>query len=405
MAEKIQSADPNSFPWHLGVYDAHCHPTDTMSSVKSIKNMKARALTVMATRAEDQELVSQVADELGITDLSQTKTGDNSDRKVVPCFGWHPWFSHQLYDDLSREPEPTHTAGRTAWKHAHYQKVLTPKPEDHAFLDSLPDPHPLSQLIQQLRGLLERYPLALVGEIGLDKTFRVPDAWTPDRSDSRNASLTPGGREGRRLSPYRVSMAHQKMVLMNQLRLAGEMQRAVSVHGVQAHGVLFDVLQETWKGFENRVVSKRVKKRRGSAAKAHENEIDDDEMARPQKRNEDQKETIKPFPPRICLHSYSGPPDTLKQYLDPVVPAEIFFSFSSVISFSSSSSSKTTEVIEQLPDGCLLVESDLHCAGERMDEDLECITGLVCHFRGWSKHDGIQRLGANWRRFVFGRDG
>ncbi|KAK3398703.1 hypothetical protein B0T20DRAFT_215945 [Sordaria brevicollis] len=401
------------FPWHVGVYDAHCHPTDTMASISSIKDMQARLLTIMATRGQDQDLVASVAEEHGIQDLSELHESSSSEtlKKVVPAFGWHPWFSHQLYDDSKEKPSEDEIQ---AHKTKHYSSVLSPTPNAD-FIASLPDPIPLSKFLSSTRQSLLAHPTALIGEVGLDKAFRLP--WGAVDQSTRNGDLTPGGREGRMLSPHHVKMPHQVEILRAQLRLAGELGRPVSLHGVQAHGVLFDTLASLWKGHEKEVVSKKKMKMiaKGvsedfSSSSEEEEEVysDDDEFGlkpRPKKTKEKKKKAYKPmpFPPRVCLHSFSGPPEMLKQYLDPKIPVKCYFSFSMGVNLGTAGGeAKFAEVVRACPDGQLLVESDLHKAGEDMDGYLEEIARRVCEVKGWGLEEGMERVRRNYEEFLFG---
>ncbi|KZO96423.1 Metallo-dependent hydrolase [Calocera viscosa TUFC12733] len=188
------------------VTDVHCHPTD---SYPSRSDMEALAIRVcaMATRADDQEKVKRLA-----TDWPE---------KVTPCFGYHPWFSHtiSLLDTLPNKEE-------------HYTSVLLSAEDvnpDHAsilqeILPLLPEPQLLGDVVSEVRSNLASHPHAMLGEVGLDRAFRIPLRPYP--------SPPP-----RRLTPFTVPMEHQLAILEALLGVAVELERNVSMHSVKCQQV------------------------------------------------------------------------------------------------------------------------------------------------------------------------
>ncbi|PSN70632.1 Metallo-dependent hydrolase [Corynespora cassiicola Philippines] len=392
-----------------------------MSQISSMPDMKTRVLTVMATRDQDQDLVSSVAETYGVK--SPNPSAWSKDECIVPCFGWHPWFGHQMYispaleekgisvimQDAAADEKEENLQGEDKIKH--YQNVLLPtssepSEEYRQIYMSFPDPMPFSKFLRECRSHLEKHPYALVGEIGLDKAFRIPLAWASDSESKRDDSLTPGGREGRRLSPFRTNPKHLTAIFKLQLQLAGAMRRAVSVHGVQCAGLVYQAIADTWRGHENRTLSKRQKKKRGQDHPSVDAEGQEEEEEEEEEKKKAGSDKPLPYPPRICLHSYSGRADSFNEYLNPKNPAEIYASFSTAINLGDDIDGPIPDnfekVIKFVPDNMLLVESDLHTAGGEMDRRMEDIVRKICRIKGWGLEEGVQTLGRNWRRFVFG---
>ena len=391
----LESLNDEKFPWDIGIFDAHCHATDVELSFHKVKDMKTRALVVVATRGDDQQLVARYAADMcceSIDDAMNMVLQPTT--KIIPSFGWHPWFAHHLYDD-------THSALKQPLidnaKEEHYRSVLRPRSGDDWKSIDMIDPLPLSVFISHTREKLKKYPSALVGEIGLDKAFRLPYAWTPKQWEKRDTSLTPGGREGRRLTRYKICINHQRLILSAQLKLAGEMQRPVSIHGVRAHGMLFETIKETWrhgpKGGNKHMVEDKNGRRGAPRLDTFKDEVETDSA----------EHTF--VPPRICLHSYSGGPTMIAHYIHPSVPIDIFFSFSYVINFCGTAPGNIEATIGAIPDNAILVESDTHEAGKLMENRLEWAVTKICGIKNWTLEEGVFRLRDNWSRFIFGKKG
>ncbi|KAF8634941.1 hypothetical protein AX15_000672 [Amanita polypyramis BW_CC] len=165
----------------------------------------------MATRQSDQQRVCDLA----------LQYPDN----VIPCFGYHPWFSHVI----AVQP--------FASKRDHYRTLLlgasigNPEHEDHfeRLLPHLPEPRPLDDVVAELRSNLQAFPNAMLGEVGLDRSFRVPiDYFSSPRV----------------LTPFTIPLEHQLVIAEAQIELAIELGRNVSFHSVKSQQVTTTLLNK-----------------------------------------------------------------------------------------------------------------------------------------------------------------
>ncbi|KAF9225542.1 Metallo-dependent hydrolase [Gyrodon lividus] len=191
------------------VVDVHCHPTESAVNVEAMDNLSI-TICAMSSRQSDQLLVRDLANAYP--------------EKVIPCFGYHPWFSHwiSLAPCSSREK--------------HYRRLFSPSDAQQEMferlLPHLPDPVSLADVLANLRHNFSAFPQAMLGEVGLDRAARVPIDYF--------ASL-------RELTPFTVPLEHQLATLEPQIDLAVDLGRNVSIHSVKSHQATSDLLDRMHK--------------------------------------------------------------------------------------------------------------------------------------------------------------
>ncbi|KAG1754965.1 uncharacterized protein EDB91DRAFT_1325933 [Suillus paluster] len=186
------------------VVDIHCHPTDSEIPVQSMDNLPI-IIGAMSTLQADQGLVRDLA----------TAFPD----KVVPSFGYHPWFTHwiALVPYESKE-EHYRCIFKDADEHPEaFQKLLL----------HLPEPVTLQTVLEDVRQNLMAFSSAMLGEVGIDRASRVP----------YNYVSSPGD-----LTPFTIPLEHQLAILEAQLDLATELGRNVSMHSVKSQQATVELL-------------------------------------------------------------------------------------------------------------------------------------------------------------------
>lgn len=245
--------------------DSHCHLSYHCSATdEQLRSDHLRC--VMSTNHNDWQVLKKIKVD-----------------EIKRSFGIHPWYSHLF-------------TLKHIDKRSHYDNILEWKDPDefNSMIEVLPDPIHLDTYIAQE---YDSQLVTVIGEIGLDKLFRLP----------KNTGFYIGG--GEPLSRIKVKMSHQVAVFKRFCQLARQYGKSVSVHGVKCHGLLYDVCHEE----------------------------------------------LMPYNVKICLHSVTASLDTLQIWIKEY-GGSVFFSLSKWINFKDLDEGKN--LAKMLPLKCILTETD-----------------------------------------------
>ncbi len=205
---------------------------------------------------------------------------------AVPCYGIHPWFLHEV---LPLDDECVgHDKNRSS--NGDFEGVAN---KEDAWLI-------------ELRYRLLANPLAIVGETGLDgaRWRSVPDDDNVDNKareevSNNQASNTVWKYQKRMLS---CPMNLQRQAFEQQLVLATELHRPVSIHVVQAWGELFHSFANVRELMrqKNKMVDKYMYDDDGEAGQETSNR----RQEKPKQTKKRQKQLL--LPPKIYFHAFSG---------------------------------------------------------------------------------------------------
>ncbi|KAJ1922481.1 Cut9-interacting protein scn1 [Tieghemiomyces parasiticus] len=263
--------------------------------------------------------------------------------RILPGFGLHPWAT-----------EPTVAQGPQG------DRILCPPSSDpitpfvlpvelQAVLDAMP-------WLGRLRRLLERYPQAIVGEIGLDRL-------AVDLSTQK-------------LYDYPC----QTLVFVRQWDLAIEYGRPVSVHCVKAADPLYKWVRERVQTYRRTLKQRKQRRAHPDGPAARENE-----------------DLTDPVPVRVMMHSYSGSVDILRQILK--LPGgygrRFYFSFSATIN---ARSPQTNARMAAVPLDRLLIETDV-CDPAEVDHNMLTIARRMAQVKELPLDQMVKQLRLNSAEF------
>ncbi|KAK5580710.1 hypothetical protein RB653_000734 [Dictyostelium firmibasis] len=292
------------------IIDSHCHIHEDIEHLQESCDLPFKKVLLMGTTVEDWDRVNQLADKI------------NNDDKVIRCFGIHPWF---VYNYLP----PTELIGQVLKE----GEITTNNSNNN---DSSSSSNSNKNIIKidetwkiKMKEQLIKYPNSMVGEIGIDKVTKV-------RLNGLN----------------RNDQDSQMKVFKDQIEIANELGRLVSLHCVQLQGKLLTFFQSL---------------------------------------------SIDKFPPSIALHTFGGKPATVDQFCKMASGKGDRFYFG--LSFINLSSSKVDKLIQAIPDDRLLLESDQNSPTEAEPSMFKLIQ-KVSSSKNWTIQKTIEQTTLNTINFL-----
>jgi len=254
-------------------------------------DMLFNGAAIMSTHPRDYKQVDSVVSKLR-----------EESYNAIPCYGVHPWFLHDV-DNIYGEEED--------WE----------------------------WLIELRKHLIDN-PDAIVGEIGLDGARWREVEEAEDDTDKRDMDGVTIWNRKRILS---CQMEIQQKAFEQQLYIATELERPVSIHVVKAWGELFDSLDNV----RDKMRQKYLK------------ECNDGNESK-QSTKKKPKQLL--LPPTIYFHAFSGKAGVINSLLAAcekgnVSRENVFFGFAPAIP--NFYTSKTPTIMRQIGINQLVIETDL----------------------------------------------
>jgi TatD DNase family protein len=300
-------------------------------------------VAIMSTHPRDFATVKNLAD---IPMVSPNKDTNKPKKVIIPGYGIHPWFLHELE--------------KSQWEKSSQKDD---KDDSNTRKDN---PIWMQTIIQ----MLESDPKAIVGEIGLDG-FHF---------EAKTGNLK---------SP----MSEQIKVFEMQLEIAVRLQRPVSIHVVQAFGPLLTSLSKFQKG----TIPEEVEDDDAHNTLCHNSDIDVHNRRRCCRRRQRLG-----LPPKLYFHAFGGKVGTVDQLValcetmegekkDSSKSRRLYFGFAPVVNFRSP---KTIQVIRKIGLERLVLETD-HEESSLVPQSIEDGISYIANALDLSRDEVIEQTTRN----------